>query len=676
MSDDSNEFQSIGDQPTAAYDAIEDVSPELAAEQRSVALKPGEILNQRFEILSQLGFGGMGAVYKVRDRDLNEDRALKVMLPSLLKSDKARERFLEEIKISQKLSHDGIVRVHDLVQDRDRGVQFFTMELVGGTTLGRKMAEAGGKLPVNEAVGIMNQLCDALAYAHKLTIHRDLKPQNIMVQTDGAVKILDFGLAKLMSPGRLNKSSMALGTAYYQSPEQSVHLTELDQRADIYSLGVILYQMLTGEIPVGMIAPASQLNPKVPKHIDAIIAKCLSPKADGRYNSVEEMRAAFRETKKVDNGKSKAFVPVLIGASLAIAGTIIGVVIMMAGSEDPEYYIGEYDTPDQDDFREYPPPQPDPIDTAEIERLAQLDRERLAQEETIRAKKEVLPLPEPKPEPEIDAQYIIDQYVTAVGGRNKIEAVRNVVMRGQFIMREMGATANVESYQSGNNYKHTMFMNGVGSVTQGITDGTVWELNPMEGDRILSGPEADEVRRTADINPFMNWRTHFASATLAGEMQGDYKVVFGPKDSFGMDTIAYFDIQTGLLDKIESYVDGIYSVATLSGYRDIDGLKFAFNGEITADYKMEVKYESVQLDVDLNPAVFAMPPYLQEQAWEQGVTVQQVMEMLDLNGDGKITLSESPEELRASFSEFDLNGDRSIDLSEAVLLAEALNSQY
>ncbi|OQB39004.1 MAG: Serine/threonine-protein kinase PknA [Candidatus Hydrogenedentes bacterium ADurb.Bin179] len=218
----ARDMASLGGLPTGAEDVVGrflaeagEVDPGLVREQQSVMLRPGDVLLGRFEVKALLGFGGMGAVYRVNDRVLGEDRAVKVMLPSLLRSDTARERFVSEVRISQQLNQDRIVRVHDLNEDRERGLQFFTMEYVEGRTLHRLLSDSGGRLPVDQALDITRQLCDALEYAHQYTVHRDLKPQNIMVRPDGHIKVLDFGLAKVMSPGRLTKSSMALGTAYY-----------------------------------------------------------------------------------------------------------------------------------------------------------------------------------------------------------------------------------------------------------------------------------------------------------------------------------------------------------------------------------------------------------------------------------------------------------------------------
>ncbi|MFO7973975.1 MAG: bifunctional serine/threonine-protein kinase/formylglycine-generating enzyme family protein, partial [Candidatus Hydrogenedentota bacterium] len=274
-----------------------ELPPELVEEQKSVLLQPGDMVADRFEVVKQLGFGGMGAVYHVKDRITKQSRALKVMLSSLLESEGAQERFVSEVTISQKLAHEGVVRVYDIGEDPSRGIRFFTMELVEGKTLNRLLKERGGKLPLDEALDIVRQLCDALEYAHRYTVHRDLKPQNVMVRPDGSVKVLDFGLAKLMSPGRMTRSSMALGTAYYQAPEQSVHLSELDQRADIYSVGVILYQMLTGEIPVGRVKAPSELNSEVYPPLDDMVLKCIEPKPAERYASARELWTALENTR-------------------------------------------------------------------------------------------------------------------------------------------------------------------------------------------------------------------------------------------------------------------------------------------------------------------------------------------------------------------------------------------
>ncbi|MFO7975459.1 MAG: serine/threonine-protein kinase, partial [Candidatus Hydrogenedentota bacterium] len=274
---------------------------ELIEEQKAVLLKPGEVVADRFEVVKQLGFGGMGAVYQVNDRLTRQARALKVMLSSLLQSPRAQQRFVAEVTISQQLAHEGVVRVYDIGEDARRGICFFTMELIEGKTLNKLLKERGGSLPIEKALDLIRQLCRALEHAHNYTIHRDLKPQNIMVRADGSIKILDFGLAKLVSPGRMTRSSVALGTAYYQAPEQSIHLRELDQRADIYSIGVILYQMATGEIPVGRVKSPSELDPEIPVALDDVVLKCIEPTPSDRYETVTEFANALEKAWNAGN---------------------------------------------------------------------------------------------------------------------------------------------------------------------------------------------------------------------------------------------------------------------------------------------------------------------------------------------------------------------------------------
>ncbi|MBN2310088.1 MAG: protein kinase [Candidatus Hydrogenedentes bacterium] len=282
-------FLSAGDNATEW-----EVSARLAQEHQAVALEPGEVVAGRFEVIECLGRGGMGVVYRVRDRDLHgEERALKVMLPSLVGSDSATQRFLAEVAVAQKIRHDGVVAVYDLGKDEARDLRFFTMEYLRGRDLHQVLADRGGPLPVDEAVGIARQICAALAHAHAHTIHRDLKPQNIMLCPGGTVRLLDFGLAKLLSPDGVEESNTALGTAYYQAPEQGVPGAGLDHRADIYSTGVILYQMLTGSLPIGRFRRPSEIEPAVPKALDEVVLRCLEPEPGRRYGSADELARAL-----------------------------------------------------------------------------------------------------------------------------------------------------------------------------------------------------------------------------------------------------------------------------------------------------------------------------------------------------------------------------------------------
>ena len=261
----------------------------LTPDERSVSLRPGILINRRFKVLKQLGFGGMGAVYLVKDTHLRERRALKVMLPRLLSNPQAQRRFLIETKVTQRLAHENIVRVHDLGIDFDTGIQFFTMALVEGETLYSYLKRRGGTLPLEEVLPIAQQLCSALAYAHRTTIHRDLKPQNIMRGQDGHVTILDFGLAKLLDHSNPALSRMGVGTANYQAPEQKTNPLNIDKRADLYAVGVILYQLLTGKLPLGRYAPASRVARGVPRGMDAVIRRCLKRRSE-RYPNAEALQ--------------------------------------------------------------------------------------------------------------------------------------------------------------------------------------------------------------------------------------------------------------------------------------------------------------------------------------------------------------------------------------------------
>lgn len=274
----------------------EDRGHPLTPDQQSVHLRPGSVINKRFKVLEQIGFGGMGAVYLVRDMHLQDRRALKVLLPRLLSNAEAQRRFLLEIKICQKLSHENIVRVHDLGTDFETGMQFFTMALLEGETLFYYLKRRGGQLPLDEVLAVMAQLCQALSYAHRFTIHRDLKPQNIMRAPNGHITVLDFGLAKLLDQSNPALSRMAVGTVHYQAPEQKSDPFTIDRRADLYAAGVIMYQLLTGKIPAGQYLPASRLAPGVPRAADRVIQRCLKPR-EARYATAAELLADLESLK-------------------------------------------------------------------------------------------------------------------------------------------------------------------------------------------------------------------------------------------------------------------------------------------------------------------------------------------------------------------------------------------
>src|ERR1700722_16577485 len=212
----------------------------------AVSLQEGSVLADRYEILKLLGEGGMGAVYKARDRELDRLVALKVIRPELAGHASILQRFKQELILARKITHRNIIRIFDLgIAD---GIRFITMEFVEGQDLASLLDEHG-KMTPEETVKILRQVCAALEAAHaEGVVHRDLKPQNIMVEASGRVCVMDFGLARSMENVGMTQAGTVLGTPAYMSPEQAKGMPA-DERSDLYSLGIIAYQMLTGKVP-------------------------------------------------------------------------------------------------------------------------------------------------------------------------------------------------------------------------------------------------------------------------------------------------------------------------------------------------------------------------------------------------------------------------------------------
>ncbi len=254
----------------------------------------GQVVNGRFTVLDLIGRGGMGRIYKVHDNVLGEDMALKTLLPQFLRDKMVVERFFNEARIARKLAHPNIVRVHD-IGSAGKGM-YISMEYVQGDSLRgflEKM-QPGQRLPFAEVLRIIDELCVALEYAHQYTVHRDIKPENIMLENGRRVKLMDFGISKLMDNTRMTGASVVMGTPYYMSPEQLRSSHEVDQRADIYSVGVVLYELLTGNMPTGVPRPASQMLKDIPPDMDDIVARCVDPDPGKRFQNATELRAALR----------------------------------------------------------------------------------------------------------------------------------------------------------------------------------------------------------------------------------------------------------------------------------------------------------------------------------------------------------------------------------------------
>ncbi|MBI3876120.1 MAG: protein kinase [Verrucomicrobia bacterium] len=244
----------------------------------------------QLEIIELLGAGGMGAVYKARQPQLDRIVALKIMRAEISRNPAFAERFAREARALAKLNHPNIVSLYDFGQTGEHC--YFIMEFMDGANL-RSVMRAG-KMSPREALGIVPKVCEALQFAHdEGLVHRDIKPENILLDTRGRVKIADFGLAKLV--GRdvadftLTATGMTLGTPRYMAPEQFEKPQEVDHRADIYSLGVVLYEMLTGELPMGRFPLPSQ-RVQMDVRIDEVVLRTLEKDVNLRYQAASEMR--------------------------------------------------------------------------------------------------------------------------------------------------------------------------------------------------------------------------------------------------------------------------------------------------------------------------------------------------------------------------------------------------
>jgi len=274
------------------------------------AFAPGYMVADRYEIIREIGRGGMGVVYQVRDTRLgSREMALKMIHPQLVELPEARQRFKQEVSTCLDLLHSNIVRVHNL--EEWQGLQFFTMEYITGRSLHELIAERKSKKPpfsMSEAAAIITPLLDALAYAHQYTIHRDIKPDNIIVIgdfPDVTVKVLDFGIAKTLSASDLTQTAQALGTAFYMAPEQ-MSGGEIDQRADLYSMGMVLYEMLTGEMAVGRFQLPGEIVAELPKTVDQVIEKALESRPEQRFPDAETMSHELQKALSESQAKIKA----------------------------------------------------------------------------------------------------------------------------------------------------------------------------------------------------------------------------------------------------------------------------------------------------------------------------------------------------------------------------------
>ena len=291
----------------------------IAPESTVYAPKPGDVLNERFEIVSSIAVGTLGSVYLVQDLRLHDQKALKLMHPFLTKDPASEERFIAEIKALQKLSHEHIIRVYDYGKTERGDLSYFTMEYVKGTTLESLLKRKGGRLPVEKCVALARQVFDTLAYMHQHGVSRNLKPRNVMIRSSGKIVLLNVGLSRDLNVTSGDRRSN-LGTAQYQAPEQSLDPGVATPQVDIYSAGVLLYQMLTGTVPIGEVLPPSRVCRTAPRRLDRVVMCCLETRPENRYPSAQAARAALD---RAEEGSRTVYL-VVAAVVLALVAFVLG----------------------------------------------------------------------------------------------------------------------------------------------------------------------------------------------------------------------------------------------------------------------------------------------------------------------------------------------------------------
>jgi serine/threonine protein kinase len=282
-----------------------DLKTQVLASPGTAAASPAPdvaaILATRYEVLESLGEGGMGLVYRVRDRETNEILALKLLRPEIARDPAMMERFKDEIRLARRITHKNVSRIYDF--NRVDDLVYITMEYVDGESL-RAYLKRAGKLSPERVIDLARQIAAGLGEAHAQgVVHRDLKPENVILARDGLVKLMDFGIARALGG---NTTTTVIGTPGYMAPEQSQGKS-VDQRTDLYALGLILYECLTGrrafagatpvEVALKQIkerpVPPRQLLSATPPHLEAIVMRCLEKEPSRRFVSAAELQRAL-----------------------------------------------------------------------------------------------------------------------------------------------------------------------------------------------------------------------------------------------------------------------------------------------------------------------------------------------------------------------------------------------
>ncbi len=326
------------DRPVAQTETLETPPEDLTR---------GTVIAERYEIIETLGRGGMGQVFRVYDKKIEGEVALKIIKPEISSNKKTIERFRTELKLARVISHRNICRMYDL--NEDNGTYFITMEYVPGENL-KSFIRRSELLSIGKTIAIAKQICEGLGEAHRQkVIHRDLKSSNIMIDKEGNARIMDFGIARSLGAKEITDSGMRVGTPEYMSPEQA-DARETDHRSDIYSFGIIMYEMLTGRLPfegdTSSIIVARHkrekpenpktLNSQIPEALNRLVLKCLEKTVEQRYQNAETI---LRELEDIEEGittiekeapKRKSITAKEITVSLSVKKLLIPGLILAA----------------------------------------------------------------------------------------------------------------------------------------------------------------------------------------------------------------------------------------------------------------------------------------------------------------------------------------------------------